>query len=97
MSDFYNVLISYDIESNHKKVRDTLIQDYGFEEVVTGTTENNSPITCYLPNTTLYKKNTTKKSALKTLQDVCRAFNSNLKRAISLECSNWHALRGEEF
>lgn len=88
----YNVLITYDIEKKHTEVRNSLIQDYGFEEVIVS--DNN--VKCYLPNTTLYKKNTTKKSALSTLQDVCKTLGANLKRGISMECSNWQALVGEE-
>lgn len=91
MAEIYNVLITYDIDSKHTEVRKSLIEDYDFEEKIVG---NNGP--SFLPNTTLYKKSTTKQNALSTLKSVCKSKGANLKRAISLECSNWQALLGEK-
>lgn len=91
MAEIYNVLITYDIDSKHTEVRKSLIEDYGFEEKILG-----GKGTSYLPNTTLYKKSTTKENALSTLQNVCKNKGAALKRAISLECSNWQALLGEK-
>lgn len=92
MEQHYNVLITYDIDSKHTDVRKSLIEEHGFEEVIIG----NSCTTCYLPNTTLYQKNTTKERVLNTLKSVCAANKAKLKRAISVECSNWQALVGEK-
>ncbi len=92
MPENYNVLITYDIDSKHTEVRKSLIEDYSFEEKVIAS----SGKACYLPNTTLYKKYTTKQNALITLQSVCKAKGVDLKRVITLECSNWLALPGEK-
>ena len=53
MNEKYNVLVTYDIEQYHTQVRKRLIENFGFEEVMIG--DNNTK--CYLPNTTLFKKN----------------------------------------
>ncbi len=88
----YPVLITYDIKSNHTEVRNTLITEYDFKEIIVGDTGTK----CYLPNTTLYKRNTTKLVALNTLKQVCSDKKAELTRAIATECSNWQALIGEE-
>lgn len=88
----YNVLITYDINTKHTEVRNSLIKDYRFEKVIIGS----NGIKCNLPNTTLLKNNSNKESVLNTLKKVCKDNNVNLTRAIAVECSNWWALIGEE-
>ena len=92
MNEKYNVLVTYDIEQDHTQVRKKLIENFGFEEVIIG--DNNTK--CYLPNTTLYRKNTQKKDVLDTVKSVCKSLNANLKRCICTQCDNWIALVGEE-
>ena len=92
MNEKYNVLVTYDIEQYHTQVRKRLIDNFGFEEVMIG--DNNTK--CYLPNTTLFKKNTKKEESLEIVQSVCNSLNANLKRCICTKCDNWIALVGEE-
>ena len=51
MERTYNVLLTYDIDSRHTEVRNTLIEEYGFKDIIIG----NNGTRCYLPNTTLLK------------------------------------------
>ena len=92
MERTYNVLLTYDIDSRHTEVRNTLIEEYGFKDIIIG----NNGTRCYLPNTTLLKRNTTKEDVHNIIKNVCKMLNANLKRTISSECSNWIALQGEK-
>lgn len=93
MADLYNVLITYDIDSKHTNVRNSLINDYGFKEYVVSSNNNK----CYLPNTTLYKSMTTKESCFQTLQNVCKDKEAILVRAISIKVTDWWAYSEEPF
>ena len=93
MERTYNVLLTYDIDSRHTEVRNTLIEEYGFKDIIIG----NNGTRCYLPNTTLLKRNTTKEDVHNIIKNICKMLNANLKRTISSECSNWIALQGEKF
>ena len=68
MNEKYNVLVTYDIEQYHTQVRKRLIENFGFEEVMIG--DNNTK--CYLPNTTLFKKNTKKERTSDTYATICQ-------------------------
>lgn len=89
--EVYNVLLTYDVDCKHNQIRETLMKEYGFEETIVG---NNGK--SYLPNTTLFKRNTTNKYVLSAIQSVCNSNHSNLERAIATECSNCRAIIGEE-
>ena len=89
----YDVLITYDVNTKHTELRSILINDYNFKKVIIG----DSGIKCHLPNTTLLKEKSNKQLVLNTLKEICTVNNIILKRAISIECSNWWALVGEEF
>lgn len=88
----YNVLITYDIDTNHTEVRNSLIKDYGFEKVIIGSNGTK----CNLPNTTLLKKSSNKELVLNTLKKVCKDNDVSLIRAIAVECTNWKGLAGKE-
>ena len=76
MERTYNVLLTYDIDSRHTEVRNTLIEEYGFKDIIIG----NNGTRCYLPNTTLLKRNTTKEDVHNIIKNVCKMLNANLKK-----------------
>lgn len=84
-----NVLITYDIESKHTEVKNSMKQ-LGFQDTVAGQTG-----TVYLPNTTLWKANATPKEAIDNLRGLCDGLRVHLQRAIAMPFDNWYALHGD--
>jgi hypothetical protein len=58
-------------------------------------TANNT--TYYLPNTAVWKQNTTTETALTDLKAVCVELKVKLLRAIATNASVWSGIPGEDF
>lgn len=86
-----NVLVSYDITKDHVKFKATL-KSNGYMD-----NWNASQKTYYLPNTTLWKQNTTVAQAFADLQAVSKQLGLALERALAVnfEPSDWAAIEGK--
>ena len=80
-----DVLISYDIPHSHKAVKDSM-KSKGYRETwnyTDGTKIYN------LPNTTLWKPDTSSDTAMSDLKASCAAASVSLERAVSVLATEW--------
>lgn len=80
-----NVLISYDIPHSHKPVKDSM-KSKGYRE--TWSYEGDSK-KYSLPNTTLWKPDTSSDTAMSDLKASCSAANVSLEKAVSVLATEW--------
>ena len=80
-----NVLISYDVESGHKQVKDAM-KELGYEEYWRETTQ--SPV-FQLPNTTLWHSNKSSNQAIADLKGVCTNLRVKLEKAVAVRASEF--------
>lgn len=85
-----DVLITYDVDSKHIEVKKKM-KALGYADYVMG--GSGKPV--YLPNTTLWKTNTTPKDAVDHLRGTCDGLRVNLERAIATPFADWYALYGK--
>ena len=84
------VLITYDLKSDHKTVKDTL-KTKGWKETIVGS----NGVKCHLPNTSLWKDNISASDARTEIQSVTS--RTNLERLICVEFTSWAGIEGSEF
>lgn len=92
-----NALITYDITIRHTEAKSAM-QAKGYFDYWTANNQN-----YYLPNTSLWKQNTTPQAALADMQQVIQTLNYNqpadkqirLERCAAVEWSNWAAIPGD--
>jgi hypothetical protein len=89
-------LVTYDITSKHREVKETLKSDkYGYKDQIQG--EKNCKI-IYFPNTTLYHATKTPLQAREEVQAVCKALGVTLERCVATPWGpGWAAICGEDF
>jgi hypothetical protein len=80
-----NVLISYDIPHSHKAVKDSM-KSKGYLETWNYT---GSSKTYVLPNTTLWKPDTSSDTAMSDLKASCLAANVSIEKAVSVLGTDW--------
>lgn len=80
-----SVLISYDIPHSHKAVKDSM-KNKGYLETWTYT---GSSKTYILPNTTLWKPDTSSDTAMSDLKASCSAANVSIEKAVSVLGTEW--------
>lgn len=79
-----DVLISYDIENNHQKMKDRLkASPYNYEDKV-----KVGPSLIQLPNTTLWKSDCTSTEGKSDIEFVAMALGIKLEKAIAVEFVN---------
>ena len=76
-------LISYDIPHSHAAVK-SMMKDKGYYEHA-----YYSPKTYQLPNTTLWRPDTSSDQAMQDLQETCRSLNVTLEKAVSVLSAEW--------
>lgn len=91
-----NVLITYDINKKHAEVKSAM-QKLGYMD--SWTVDNTR---YYLPNTTLWKKETSPSQAVEDIKSVITALNNSspnnkikLERCISVSFDKWDGISGE--
>jgi hypothetical protein len=92
-----NALITYDITIRHTEVKSAM-QDKGYLDYW----KDNSQ-TYYLPNTSLWKKNTNPETAKADMQQVVQTLNYNqptnkqirLERCVAVPANPWSAIPGD--
>jgi len=96
-----DVLITYDIaegkgeESKHTEVKDAMkalgyMQSFNYGE---GTDKKKY----YLPNTSLWKKDTTSSTAVDDLLKVAKEKKAEVERVIATKFEGWTAIQGKEY
>lgn len=85
-----DVTVNYDVSSKHVEVKKKM-KALGYRDYVISDTK----ITCYLPNTTLYK-DTEIKTALQDIKNVVAQLGVKLQRAIACDSIPWTAIPGEK-
>lgn len=97
-----NVLITYDLvedakhESKHSQVKKTM-KEGGYMDSFTVTGDTTKTVYT-LPNTTLWKKDTTPDQAKKDLQAAVAKHSATLERMIATEfTSTWAAIPGKPY
>lgn len=94
-----NALITYDISARHTEVKAAMLANgRGYFD---SWSSNNQ--TYYLPNTSLWKPNTTPQTAKAEIQQVIQALNLNqpannqirLERCVAVEWSKWDGIPGD--
>lgn len=96
-----NVLITYDIKSVPNESKDTEVKDgmkaLGYMQSYS-LTKDDKTTTYYLPNTTLWKQNTSPQKAKQDLQSVALRCKAEVERLIAVEWnSNWDAIPGKAY
>jgi len=99
-----DVLITYDIKSEFFETKDTEVKDgmkeLGYSDFFVTSTSDNPPkkTKYYLPNTTLWKNDTTPKQAKADLLSVARKVDAEVERLIALEFTDyWAAIPGKPY
>lgn len=75
-----HVLISYDLDINHKEVKDALFA-IGYQESV-----NINGVESYLPETTLFKKYISITKAFDDISRIVKIEKAVLKRCVATQC-----------
>jgi hypothetical protein len=98
-----DAIITYDLEekagqvSKHTAVKDGM-KELGYLDRFSYTDPQGKKTTYYLPNTTLWKKNTTPSEAKTDLLAVTKAKGAVAERLISNEFTdNWEAIPGKPY
>lgn len=100
-----DALITYDIavssridESKNSQVKDGM-KEKGYHDHFTTTNKVTGVVTTYyLPNTTLWKKETTPDTALADLIEVAKLCKADVERAIATEFTGtWKAIPGKPY
>lgn len=98
-----DAIITYDIESEksdnskNDEVKNGM-KDLGYLDQFDTTNKNKKKVVCYLPNTTLWKSNTSPEKALQDLHTVAKEVNATIERAFADEfTANWRAIPGMAF
>ena len=86
-------IITYDIPSRHREVKQAMFQRGYVESFY-----DNTGRLVYLPNTTLYHRTNSPNTVLNELKDVCLRLGVHLERCITTGLSNdWTGVYGEPF
>ncbi|QHT68039.1 hypothetical protein GXP67_16010 [Rhodocytophaga rosea] len=83
------IIISYEVNSKQSAVRD-IMKLKGYEEIWT-----KNEVQYRLPETTLWKEDTTPSQAMEDLKKVARALNIELLGASAAEFTDWEGLQDE--
>jgi hypothetical protein len=84
------VLITYDVNKLHKDVKSAM-KAKGYYDYWTS-----NGIAYYLPNTTLWKQNTTSDTAISDIKEITTVLGVRLERAVAVnwDNGNWSAIPG---
>lgn len=98
-----DVLITYDLtenrlyESKHSQVKDCM-KNKGYLDTFTTTDTSGKKTKYYLPNTTLWKQNTTPQQAKDDLLACAKTHSADVERLIAVEFTDkWAAIPGKPY
>ena len=97
-----DILITYDIESEAGEAKNSAVKAAMKKENYLDyfTTTNSSTqvkTTYYLPNTSLWKKNTTSEDAKADLLRIAKANGATVERLFATQFINWAAIPGKQY
>ena len=97
------VIITYDLtenrlnESKHSQVKDCM-KNKGYFDYFSAKDSSGKDVTYYLPNTTLWKPDTTTAQAKNDLLECAKRHNADVERLFADEfTSNWVAIPGKPY
>ena len=89
----YEVLLTYDIDSEHTaQVRQRLIDEYGFQDVVKVSADGKSVIDYNLPESTLYHPHSSTDAVSEIFETVCKELKVTRLSCIATRCSEGRAI-----
>lgn len=83
-----NILLSYDVASNHTAVKNAM-ENLGY--FASWRETDSSPI-YLLPNTTLWHNKKSSNQAIADLKNVCKNLNTNLEKAVAVRASEFSGI-----
>lgn len=82
-------LLTYDVDDKQKEVKDELLRKGYYKSW------SNENITYYLPNTTVWRDNTTPSTAIADIKSITANLRVKLTRAVAVDFPTWDGIEGD--